>query len=62
MRKRKIINDPPTGVLFVDPNTLPDYKPAKKVYFQEALAYARKVWDEEHRDVTFEEMQQFTER
>ncbi|MBR4707914.1 MAG: hypothetical protein IKP29_07660 [Pseudobutyrivibrio sp.] len=60
--KGNIIEDPPTGLFFVDPNTLPGYKPAKKVYFKEALAYAEKVKAEENREVTFEEMQQFAER
>ena len=50
------------GTLFVDPETLPGYKPAKKVFSQEALEYARKVREEENREVTFEEMQKFAIR
>ena len=30
------------GVLFVDPNTLPDYKPAKKVYFSRSIGICKK--------------------
>ena len=47
------------GVLFYTPS---DYKPPKKVFFKEALEYAKKVMEEENRDVTFEEMQQFVIR
>ena len=60
--KDNIIKEPPTGVFFVDPKTLSGYEPAKKVHFQDALNYARKVKAEENREVTFEEMQQFVER
>ena len=55
--------EPKTGAFFVDPSTLPgEYKPAKKVLIDEALKYAKKVRETEHRDVTFEEMQQFAIR
>ena len=47
------------GVLFMTPS---DYKPPKKVMFKEAIEYARKVKEEENRQVTFEEMQQFVIR
>lgn len=51
------------GCFFADPTTLPgEYKPAKKVLLREAAAYAKKVKEEEHREVTFEEMQRFAIR
>ena len=60
---KKSFSDPPGGLLFADPKTLPgEYRPAKKVFFKEAAEYVRRVWDEEHRDVTSEEMQQFAIR
>ena len=64
MRKDKIvIPDPSDGCMLADPKTIPgEYRPAKKVLFKEALAYAKKVKKEENRDVTFEEMQQFAIR
>ena len=61
--KNNIIEDPPYGLYFADPRTLPgEYKPAKKVLKEEALAYIEKVKKEENRDVTFEEMQKFVIR
>ncbi len=55
--------DPPGGLLFANPKTLPgEYRPADIQLLKEASEYAKKVKEEEHRDVTFEEMQQFTIR
>lgn len=64
MRDKKVFDDPEYGCLFVDPATLPgdDYKPAKEVMWDEAKEYARKIKEEEGRDVTFEEMQRFVKR
>ncbi len=61
--KKEFIEDPSSGLLFVDPEVyFEDFKPAKKVRFQEAIAYADRIRREEHRQVTYEEMQQFVER
>ena len=64
MDDKKIIPDPPNGCLFVDPSTLPgdNYKPAKEIMWEEAKAYAKKIKEEEGRDVSFEEMLQFVKR
>lgn len=50
------------GALFVDPSTLPGYVPPKKVLLREGYEYAKRVQEEENRQVTFEEMQQFVIR
>ena len=55
-----IIDEPKTGCFFADPNILPgEYRPAKKIDINAALAYAKRVNKEENREVTFEEMQKF---
>lgn len=58
--KNKEIED--FGAFFVDPSTMPEYKPPKKVLFREAYEYAKKVKQEENRQVSFEEMQKFAIR
>ncbi len=51
------------GCWFADPRTLPgEYRPAEIVHFREAAEYAQKVKNEERRDVTMDELQQFAER
>lgn len=63
MSENNMMQEPNSGCLFADPETLPgEYKPAKRVFFRAALEYAKKVKEEENRDVTFEEMQQFAIR
>jgi len=37
-------------------------EPAKEIMWEEAKAYAKKIMEEEGRDVSFEEMQQFVKR
>ena len=55
-------SQPDNGCWFADPKTLPgEYRPATKVRLREAAEYAHKVKNEANRDVTMEELQQFTE-
>lgn len=54
--------EPSNGCWFADPRTLPgEYRPATNVRLREAAEYAHKVKNEENRDVTMEELQQFAE-
>ena len=63
MSDKNIIPDPEYGCFFADPKTLPgDYEPAKEIMWNEAKEYARRIKEEEGRDVTFEEMQRFVKR
>lgn len=63
MSANDFIDDIPSGCLFADPATLPgDYKPAKRVFLRKASEYAKRIKEEEGRDVTQEELQQFVIR